>query len=98
MMLGKIHGKGFEDLDAAYKALEALKPIKLFDFTGQMEKALLSAEVTMGVLHDSGIFRYDGQNQPIEFAGPREGGLELDRVLHVTLCCRVREPAFDNIY
>src|SRR5215471_11591695 len=70
MMLGKIHGKGFEDLDAAYRALEALKPIKLFDFTGQMEKALLSGEVTMGVLHDSGIFRYDGQNQPIEFAAP----------------------------
>jgi hypothetical protein len=34
MMLGKIHGTGFEDLDAAYKALEAPKPIKLFDFTG----------------------------------------------------------------
>src|SRR5262245_18273067 len=34
MMLGRIHGKGFEDLDAAYNALEALKLIKLFDFTG----------------------------------------------------------------
>jgi len=97
MMLGKIHGKGFEDLDAAYKALEALKPIKLFDFTGQMEKALLSAEVTMGVLHDSGIFRYDGQNQPIEFAAPKEGVLALEQVLTVTPGSKVKELAFAYI-
>jgi putative spermidine/putrescine transport system substrate-binding protein len=97
MMLGRIHGKGFEDLDAAYKALEALKPIKLFDFTGQMEKALLSGEVIMGVLHDSGIFRYDGQNQPIEFAAPKEGVLALEQVLNVTPGSKVKELAFAYI-
>ena len=48
MMLGKIYGKGLTDLDAAYKALEQLKPIKLVDFTGQMEKMLLSGEVSDG--------------------------------------------------
>ena len=48
MMLGKIYGKGLTDLDAAYKALEQLKPIKLVDFTGQMEKMLLSGEVIDG--------------------------------------------------
>ena len=73
MMLGKIYGKGLTDLDAAYKALEQLKPIKMYDFTGGMEKALLSAEVNIGVLHDSGIYRYDGQNQPIAFAAPSRG-------------------------
>ena len=62
-----------ENLDAAYKALEALRPIKLFDFTGQMEKALLSAEVSMGVIHDSGVYRYDGSNEPVDFAIPSEG-------------------------
>ena len=36
------------DLDAAYKAMESLKPIKLFDFTGPMEKMLLSGEVVLG--------------------------------------------------
>ena len=54
MMLGKIYGKGLTDLDAAYKALEQLKPIKLVDFTGQMEKLLLSGEVSMAVIHDFG--------------------------------------------
>ena len=79
MMLGKIYGKGMQDLDAAYKALEALKPIKLFDVTGGMEKALLSGEVTMAVIHDSGIYRYYGTSPPppIDFAAPGEGVLAL---------------------
>jgi putative spermidine/putrescine transport system substrate-binding protein len=94
MMLGKLYGKGFHDLDSAYKALEQLKPIKLYDFTGQMEKALLSAEVIMGVIHDSGIYRYDGQNQPIDFAIPSEGVLALEQVLNVTPGSKVKELAF----
>ena len=84
MMLGKIYGKGLTDLDAAYKALEQLKPIKMYDFTGGMEKTLLSAEVNIGVLHDSGIYRYDGQNQPIAFAAPSEGVLSLEQVWNIT--------------
>jgi putative spermidine/putrescine transport system substrate-binding protein len=94
MMLGKVYGNGLTDLDAAYKALEALKPIKMFDFTGQMEKALLSGEVIMGVLHDSGVFRYDGQNQPIEFAAPKEGVLSLEQVWTVTPGSPVKELAY----
>src|ERR1043166_4234753 len=97
MMLSKVYGSGLTDLDAAYKALEQLKPIKLYDFTGQMEKALLSAEVIMGVLHDSGVFRYDGQNQPIEFAAPREGVLALEQVWTVTPGSKVKELAYAYI-
>ena len=74
-----------------------MKPIKLFDFTGQMEKALLSGEVTMGVIHDSGIFRYDGQNQPTDFVAPKEGVLALEQVLTVTPGSKVKELAFAYI-
>jgi putative spermidine/putrescine transport system substrate-binding protein len=84
MMLGKIYGKGFEDLDAAYKALEQLKPIKLVDFTGGMEKMLLAGEVVIGVLHDSGVYRYDDQKPPMEFAAPSEGVISLEQVLNLT--------------
>jgi len=97
MMLGKIYGKGLTDLDAAYKALEQLKPIKMYDFTGGMEKALLSAEVHIGVLHDSGIYRYDGQNQPIAFAAPSEGVLALEQVWNVTPGTKVKELAYAYI-
>src|SRR5258707_3835625 len=93
MMLGKIYGKGLQDLDAAYKALEQLKPIKTYDFTGGMEEALLSAEVNIGVLHDSGIYRYDGQNQPIAFAAPSEGVLSLEQVWNITPGTKMRELA-----
>ena len=27
----------------------------------------------MGVIHDSGVYRYEGQNQPVEFAQPDRG-------------------------
>jgi putative spermidine/putrescine transport system substrate-binding protein len=97
MMLGKIYGKGLQDLDAAYKALEQLKPIKLVDFTGQMEKMLLSGEVSMGVIHDSGVYRYDGQNQPVDFASLSEGVLALEQVLNVTPGSKVKELAFGYI-
>jgi putative spermidine/putrescine transport system substrate-binding protein len=97
MMLGKVYGKGFNDLDAAYKALEALKPLKTVDFTGQMEKMLLSGEINMGVIHDSGIYRYDGQNQPIEFAIPSEGVLALEQVLNVTPGSKVKELGYGYI-
>jgi putative spermidine/putrescine transport system substrate-binding protein len=97
MMLGKIYGKGLTDLDAAYKALEQLKPIKLVDFTGQMEKMLLSGEVIEGVIHDSGVYRYDGQNQAVDFASPSEGVLSLEQVLNVTPGSKVKELAFGYI-
>lgn len=97
MMLGKIYGKGFNDLDAAYKALEALKPIKLYDFTGQMEKALLSAEVSMGVIHDSGIYRYEGTGQPVDFAIPTEGVVALEQVLNPTPGSKLKELGYAYI-
>ncbi|MFW5679507.1 MAG: ABC transporter substrate-binding protein [Pseudomonadota bacterium] len=97
MMLGQIYGTGLQDLDAAYAALEQLKPIKLVDFTGQMEQALLSGEIVMGVIHDSGIFRYDGQNQPIDFAAPEEGVLALEQVLNVTKGSQVKDLAYAYI-
>ena len=94
MMCGTLFGKGQTDLDAAYAALAKLKPIKLVDFTGAMEKMLLSGEVGLGVIHDSGIYRYDGQNQPIEFAAPQEGVLALEQVWTVTPGSSVKELAF----
>jgi putative spermidine/putrescine transport system substrate-binding protein len=98
MMLGKIYGKGLQDLDAAYKALEQLKPIKLVDFTGQMEKMLLSGEVSEGVIHDSGVLRYEGANrQPVEFCSPTEGVMALEQVLNVTPGSKVKELAFAYI-
>lgn len=97
MMLGKVYGKGLTDLDAAYKALAALKPIKLVDFTGQMEKMLLSGEVSEGVIHDSGVYRYEGQNQPVDFASPSEGVLALEQVLNVTPGSKVKDLAFAYI-
>ncbi len=97
LLLGQLYGKGMTDLDAAYKALEQLKPMKVVDFTGQMEKMLLQGEVGVGIIHDSGVYRYEGQNQPIDFVAPAEGVLSLEQVLNVTPGSKVKELAFAYI-
>ena len=51
----------------------------------------------MGVIHDSGVYRYDGQNQPIDFASPSEGVMALEQVLNVTPGSKVKELAFAYI-
>ncbi|MGQ0662536.1 MAG: ABC transporter substrate-binding protein [Pseudomonadota bacterium] len=91
MMAGQVFGSGQRDLDAAYKAMEQLKPVKLVDFTGTLEKMLLSGEVVMGVIHDSGVLRYEGQNQPIDWAAPREGVMALEQVLSIMPGSSVKE-------
>jgi putative spermidine/putrescine transport system substrate-binding protein len=94
MMSGKIFGGGLEDLEAGYAAMERLKPVKLVDFTGAMEKLLLSGEAHIGVIHDSGIYRYDGENQPIDFSAPGEGVMALEQVFSVTPGSQVKELAY----
>ena len=54
---------------------------------------LLSGEVSLGVIHDSGIYRYDGQNQPTDFVAPSEGVLSLEQVLTITPGSKVKELA-----
>jgi putative spermidine/putrescine transport system substrate-binding protein len=84
MMAGKIYGKGLQDMDAAFKAMEDLRPIKQVDFTGTMEKQLLSGEVQIGVIHDSAVWRHMAAKAPLSWAAPKEGVLALEQVYAVT--------------
>ncbi len=93
VMCGALYGKGYTDLDAAYGALEKLKPMKLVDFTGAMEKMLLSSEVGICVIHDSGIYRYYDDKPPTTFVTPSEGVLALEQVLSLTPGSKVKELA-----
>jgi putative spermidine/putrescine transport system substrate-binding protein len=84
MLAGQLFGSGMTDVEAGMKAMERLKPVKLVDFTGTMEKQLLGGEVVIGVLHDSGVLRYFDQNVPLAFVAPKEGVMALEQVLTVT--------------
>lgn len=83
MMAGRVFGRGYRDLDAAFAAMERLRPIRLFDFTGGMENALLAGEVSIGVLHDTATYRHQDR-VPLEFCAPREGVIALEQALSVT--------------
>jgi putative spermidine/putrescine transport system substrate-binding protein len=99
LMAGRLFGSGEKDLDAAFKAMEQLKPIKLVDFTGTMERMLLAGEVDIGVLHDSGVYRYYDQvpRPPLEWVLPAEGAPALEQTFAVTVGSQVKELAFAYI-
>jgi putative spermidine/putrescine transport system substrate-binding protein len=99
LMAGQLFGKGQRDLEAAFKAMEALKPVKLVDFTGTMERMLLAGEVDVGVLHDSGVYRYTDADQPppLGWVLPREGAPALEQTFAVTVGSRVKELAYAYI-
>jgi putative spermidine/putrescine transport system substrate-binding protein len=92
MMLGKVYGKGLTDLDAAYKAYAQLKPLKLVDFAGQLEKMLLAGEVSIAMTHDATVGR--NLDAPLAFVAPSEGVIALEQVLNVTTGCKVKELAY----
>jgi putative spermidine/putrescine transport system substrate-binding protein len=97
LMAGKVFGSGLKDTDAALKAMEALKPAKLVDFTGTMEKQLFSGEVVVGVIHDSAIWRHLDKKAPLSFSVPKEGVLALEQVWSVTSGSQKKELAYAYI-
>lgn len=92
MMSGKLYGSGFQDLDAAFRAMERLRPVRLFDFTGGIENAMLSGELSIGVLHDTAVYRHT-ERVPVEFLSPPEGVIALEQVLSVTRGTQMTELA-----
>lgn len=96
-MVASIYGADAKDLEAAYEALERLKPVKLVDFTGSMETLLLGGEASLGIIHDSGILRNLDANPNLEFASPDEGVLALEQVLSVTSGSQKKELAYAYI-
>lgn len=99
MMAGELFGDGYQDLDAAFEAMERLKPVKLQDFTGTMENVLLSGEAKVGVIHDSGIYRHlnDDPVPPIDWVAPAEGTPALEQVFSVTSGSKKKELAYAYI-
>ncbi|MBW1700034.1 MAG: ABC transporter substrate-binding protein [Deltaproteobacteria bacterium] len=97
LMAGKVFGNGLKDTDAALKAMEKLKPVKLVDFTGTMEKLLFSGEVVVGVIHDSAIWRHLDKKAPLAFSAPKEGVLALEQVWSVMKGSPKKELAYAYI-
>jgi putative spermidine/putrescine transport system substrate-binding protein len=82
MLSGRLYGSGYQDLDAAFRAMERLRPVRLFDFTGGIENAMLSGELAIGVLHDTAVYR-NQDRVPVEFLAPPEGVIALEQVLSI---------------
>lgn len=91
MLAGQLYGNGPQDLDAAYKALERLKPIKLTNYGTAMMKMLLSGEISICPINDGNAYRYNEEN--IGFVVPKEGGLINEQAYSITSGTKVRDLA-----
>jgi putative spermidine/putrescine transport system substrate-binding protein len=96
MMLGKVYGSGLTDLETAYAQLAKLKPLKLADFTGQMEQSLVNGEVDIAVIDDRSIY-VQPESAKVGFSAPREGILSLEHVFNITTGTPVKELALSLI-
>lgn len=89
MLSGMLYGSGQKDLDAAYKALERLKPIKLTNFGTAMMKMLMSGEISICPINDGNVFRYS--NETIDYVVPSEGALINEQAYSITTGTKLRE-------
>lgn len=91
LLAGSLFGSGPKDLDAAYKALERLKPIKLTNYGTAMMKMLLAGEISICPINDGNIYRYN--NETVDFVVPTEGALTNEQAYSITTGTKVRELA-----
>ena len=91
MLAGLLYGSGLKDLDAAYKALERLKPIKLTNYGTAMMKMLLAGEISICPVNDGNGYRYDDPN--VGFVVPSEGALINEQAYSLTSGTKQRDLA-----
>ena len=62
-----VYGSGEEDLDAGYQAMRNAMPLKIVDFTSQMQTLLDRGAVDICVQHDGEVFSRMDRGIPVEF-------------------------------
>lgn len=91
MLAGLLYGKGLKDLDAAYVALERLKPIKLVNYGTAMMKMLHAGEISICPINDGNVHRYSNPNT--DFVVPTEGALVNEQAYSITSGTKLRDLA-----
>jgi putative spermidine/putrescine transport system substrate-binding protein len=93
MLLGKIYANDPKNMDVAFKQIQALKPFKQTDFSGDMEKLLTQGEVEIGVLDSASVARLKKQGIKLEFVIPEEGMFMFEQDMNVTAGSKVKDLA-----
>jgi putative spermidine/putrescine transport system substrate-binding protein len=62
-----VYGSGEEDLEAGYEAMRKAMPLKMTDFTSQMQTLLERGEVDICVQHDGEVFAQMDRAIPVGF-------------------------------
>ena len=62
-----VYGSGDEDLEAGYEAMRQAMPMKISDFTGNMQTLLERGEVDICVQHDGEVYAQVDRDIPVDF-------------------------------
>jgi putative spermidine/putrescine transport system substrate-binding protein len=67
MLANAVYGSGEEDLAAGYEAMKSAMPMKISDFTGNMQTLLERGEVDICVQHDGEVFSQMAKGIPVDW-------------------------------
>jgi putative spermidine/putrescine transport system substrate-binding protein len=67
MVANVVYGTGEEDLAAGYEAMKSAMPMKISDFTGNMQTLLERGEVDICVQHDGEVFSQMAKGIPVDW-------------------------------
>ncbi|MFT4040350.1 MAG: hypothetical protein QM692_19375 [Thermomicrobiales bacterium] len=67
MLANAVYGSGEEDLAAGYEAMKSAMPVKISDFTGNMQTLLERGEVDICVQHDGEVLAQIAKGIPVEW-------------------------------
>jgi len=62
-----VYGSGEDDLEAGYEAMRNAMPMKISDFTGNMQTLLERGEVEICVQHDGEVYSQVDRDIPVDF-------------------------------
>jgi len=94
LVTAKIFTGDEHNIKAAVEKIRELKPFKLSDFSGDMEKLLSIGEVSVGMLDVPAVARLKKQGIPVAWVAPEEGMCMFEQVFSVTKGGKKKDLAY----
>ena len=94
MLVAKIFSGNEKNMDVAFQKVKELMPVRLIDFSGDMEKFLTTGEIQVGILDGPAAVRLRRQGIQLAWVLPLEGTFMFAMEPNVTSGSRNKDVAY----